>query len=117
TPDGIAQEIYALLTTYQALRIAMSDATTTRTADRAGFSIALNTACGQVIQAAGVIADTTTIDVIGKIGHAVLDHSSRSAATEPVPGSSNAPSPNTAPKDPSTATATTSPSTSASTTS
>lgn len=76
TPDGIAQEIYALLTTYQALRIAMSDATatTTGTADRAGFSVALNTARDQVIQAAGVIADTTTIDVIGKIGHAVLDH-------------------------------------------
>jgi hypothetical protein len=75
TPDGIAQETYALLTTYQALRITMSDATTTTTstADRAGFSIALNTARDQVIQAAGVIADTT-IDVIGKIGHAVLDH-------------------------------------------
>ena len=29
TPDGIAQEIYALLVTYQALRIAMSDATAT----------------------------------------------------------------------------------------
>ena len=73
TPDGIAQEIYALLVTYQALRIAMSDATGTDTADRAGFSIALNTARDQVIQAAGVIADTT-IDFIGKIGHAVLDH-------------------------------------------
>lgn len=73
TPDGIAQEIYALLVTYQALRIAMSDATGTATADRAGFSIALNTARDQVILAAGVIADTT-IDLIGKIGHAVLDH-------------------------------------------
>lgn len=75
TPDGIAQEIYALLITYQALRITMSDATatTTSTADRAGFTVALNAARDQVIQAAGVIADTT-IDVIGKIGHAVLDH-------------------------------------------
>lgn len=75
TPDGIAQEIYALLTTYQALRIAMSDATATTTgaADRAGFSIALNTARDQVIKAAGIIADTT-IDVIGKIGQAVIDH-------------------------------------------
>ena len=71
TPDGIAQEIYALLVTYQALRIAMSDATAT--ADRAGFSIALNTARDQVIQASGIIADTT-IGLIGKIGHAVLDH-------------------------------------------
>jgi hypothetical protein len=73
TPDGIAQEIYALLVTYQALRIAISDATGTGTADRAGFSIALNTARDQVIQATGVIADTT-IDFIGKIGHAVLNH-------------------------------------------
>lgn len=75
TPDGIAQEIYALLVTYQALRIAMSDATATATctADRAGFSIALNTARDQVIQATGIIADTT-IDLIGKIGQAVLDH-------------------------------------------
>ena len=73
TPEGIAQEIYALLVTYQALRIAMSDATGTATADRAGFSIALNTARDQVIQAAGVIADTT-IDFIGKIGQAVLNH-------------------------------------------
>ena len=73
TPDGIAQEIYALLVTYQALSIAMSDATATATADRAGFSIALNTARDQVIQASGIIADTT-IGLIGKIGHAVLDH-------------------------------------------
>jgi hypothetical protein len=73
TPNGIAQEIYALLVTYQALRIAMSDATGTGTADRAAFSIALNTARDQVIQATNVIADTT-IDLIGKIGHAVLDH-------------------------------------------
>jgi hypothetical protein len=73
TPDGIAQEIYALLVTYQALRIAMSDATGAGTADRAGFSIALNTARDQVIQAADVIADTT-IDFIGKIGRAVLHH-------------------------------------------
>lgn len=75
TPDGIAQEIYALLTTYQALRIPMSDATATTTgpADRAGFSVALNAARDQLIQAAGIFANTT-IDVIGKIGHAVLDH-------------------------------------------
>ncbi|WP_228839025.1 transposase [Nocardia amamiensis] len=75
TPDGVAQEIYALLVTYQALRIAMSDATTSTgaAADRAGFSIALNTARDQVVLAAGVITGTT-IDLIGKIGRAVLDH-------------------------------------------
>ncbi|WP_431306148.1 transposase [Mycobacterium hubeiense] len=114
TPDGIAQEIYALLVTYQALRIAMSDATGTTTADRAGFSIALNTARDQVIQAAGVIADTT-IDVIGKIGHAVLDHLLPAPRHRTSPASSNAPSPNTGPKATSTATATRSPSTSPST--
>jgi hypothetical protein len=75
TPDGIAQEIYALLVTYQALRIAMSDATATTATipDRASFSIALNTARDQLILAAGVIADTT-IDLSGAIGRAVLDH-------------------------------------------
>lgn len=75
TPQGVAQEIYALLITYQALRTAMADATATVDAldDRAGFSIALNTARDQVILAAGVIAETT-IDLVGKIGEAVLDH-------------------------------------------
>lgn len=73
TPDGIAQEIYALLVTYQALRIAISEATGTDTADRASFSTARNTARDQVIQAAGIIAETT-IDLVGKIGHAVLAH-------------------------------------------
>ncbi|WP_433725082.1 IS4 family transposase [Nocardia sp. CA-129566] len=75
TPDGIAQEIYALLITYQALRIAITDATVTTgtTPDRASFSIALNTARDQLILAAGIIAGTT-IDLIGTIGHAVLDH-------------------------------------------
>ena len=75
TPEGVAQEIYALLITYQALRIAMSDATSSAdaVADRAGFSIALNTARDQLVLAAGVLAGTT-IDLVGKIGRAVLDH-------------------------------------------
>lgn len=73
-PSGIAQEIYALLTVYQALRIAITDATTASGADpdRASFSISLQTARGQVIHAAEVIADTV-IDLIGAIGRAVLD--------------------------------------------
>ena len=74
TPDGITQEIYALLVTYHVLRLAMADATGTRPdidPDRASFSIALNTARDLVIQAAGVIADTT-IDLVGTIGHRVL---------------------------------------------
>jgi len=74
TPTGIAQEVYALLTTYQALRLAMTDATDSdphTDPDRASFTIALNTARDQVIHAAAVIAGTV-IDLIGAIGRAVL---------------------------------------------
>jgi hypothetical protein len=75
TPTGIEQEVYALLTAYQALRLAMAGATDhdpDTTPDRASFTIALNTARDQVIQAAGVIAGTV-IDLIGTIGRAVLN--------------------------------------------
>jgi hypothetical protein len=75
TPDGIDQEIYALLTTYQLLRTAMVDATDSRPGldpDRASFTTALNTARDQIVQAAGVIADTT-IDLVGVIGAYILD--------------------------------------------
>jgi hypothetical protein len=73
-PSSIAQEIYALLTAYQAIRIAITDAATTTGADpdRASFSVALQTARDQLIHAAGVIADTV-IDLIGTIGRTVLD--------------------------------------------
>ncbi|MEV7003917.1 IS4 family transposase [Streptomyces sp. NPDC093982] len=73
---GIAQEVYALLSAYQALRIAIADATGTvpdTDPDRASFSIALQAARDQTMQAAGVIADTV-IDLAGAIGRAVLDH-------------------------------------------
>jgi hypothetical protein len=59
TLPGITQEIYALLTVYQALRIAITDTTLTAPGtdpDRASFTIALQAARDQVIQAAGVIA-------------------------------------------------------------
>jgi len=75
TPAGIDQEVYALLTAYQALRLAMTGATDRdpdTDPDRASFTIALNTARDQVIHAAGVIADTV-IDLIGRIGRAVLN--------------------------------------------
>ena len=75
TPAGIEQEIYALLVTYQALRIAITDATLGAgrvDPDRASFSIALNTARDQLIAAAGVLADTV-IDLVGVIGRHVLD--------------------------------------------
>lgn len=73
TPSGVAQEIYALLTAYQILRIAIADAAWQADVDpdRASFTIAVNTARDQIIQAAGVIADTV-IDLIGVIGRQVL---------------------------------------------
>ncbi|KAA2248886.1 IS4 family transposase [Solihabitans fulvus] len=74
TPDGVEQEVYALLVTYQLLRTAMTDATNTRPdldPDRASFTIAWQTARDQVVQAAGVIADTV-IDLVGTIGRHVL---------------------------------------------
>lgn len=74
TPAGTDQEVYALLVTYQVLRLAMADATSTRAdidPDRASFSIALNTARDLVVQATGVITDTV-IDLVGTIGRRVL---------------------------------------------
>jgi hypothetical protein len=76
TPEGIDQEIHALLITYQLLRTAMVDATDSRPGldpDRASFTTALNTARDQVIHAAGIISDTV-IDLIGAIGATILDH-------------------------------------------
>jgi Insertion element 4 transposase N-terminal/Transposase DDE domain len=74
TPAGASQEVYALLVTYQALRLAIADATfghPTASPGRAGFTIALHAARDQLIHAAGVIAGTT-IDLTGNIGRAVL---------------------------------------------
>jgi len=75
TPAGIEQEIYALLSGYQALRLAMADALLGQEVapDRAGFTIALHAARDQLVQAAGVIADTI-IDLVGAIGHAVRSY-------------------------------------------
>jgi hypothetical protein len=74
TPDGIDQEIHALLSVYQILRTAMVDATDSRPGldpDRASFTTALNTARDQITQAAGIIADTV-IDLVGTIGTHIL---------------------------------------------
>jgi DDE family transposase len=76
TPAGLAQEVYALLTLSQVLRIAIADATDAHPeadADRASFTIALEAARDQVVQAANVIADTV-IDLIGAIGRQILDN-------------------------------------------
>ena len=80
TPPGVDQEIYALLITYQALRIAISDAVLTRPdvdPDRGSFSIALNAARDQLIAAMGVLTDTApnaVVDLVGELGRQVLDH-------------------------------------------
>ncbi|MDZ5446136.1 IS4 family transposase [Micromonospora sp. 4G57] len=74
TPDGIDQEIHALLIVYQLLRTAMADATDSQPGldpDRASFTTALNTARDQIVHAAGVIAETV-IDLVGVIGAQVL---------------------------------------------
>ncbi len=76
TPTGVDQEIYALLVTYQALRIAIADATIGQPGvdpDRGSFTIALSAARDQLIKAAGVI-DDTVIDLAGAIGRHVLDN-------------------------------------------
>ncbi len=74
TPAGIAQEVYALLVCYQILRIAITDAIQTTGGidpDRGSFTIALNAARDQLVQAAGVIAEAV-IDLVGTIGRRVL---------------------------------------------
>jgi hypothetical protein len=76
TPTGLNQEIHAPLITYQAPRIAISDATLNRPdpdPDRASFTVALAAARDQLVQTAGVITDTT-VDPVGSIGRQVLDH-------------------------------------------
>jgi hypothetical protein len=76
TLTGIDQEIHALLVTYQILRTAMTDATNSMPGidpDRASFTTALHAARDQLIQAAGVIADTV-IDLVGAIGRLILDN-------------------------------------------
>ncbi|WP_454852273.1 IS4 family transposase [Promicromonospora soli] len=74
-PAAVVQETWALLAAYQILRTAMADTVLARPdvdPDRASFTIALNTARDQIIRAAGIITDTT-IDLVGRIGTAVLD--------------------------------------------
>jgi hypothetical protein len=74
TPEGIEQEVWAMLTVYQALRTAMTDATDSvpgTDSDRAGFTTALAAARDQLILAAGVTTGTA-IDLVGVIGRHVL---------------------------------------------
>ncbi|MGW1888563.1 transposase, partial [Streptomyces sp. NPDC001970] len=67
-PVGVEQEMWALLTLYQALRTVMVEAAESRPGtdpDRCGFTIALHTARDLVVQAAG-ITNEATIGVIGR---------------------------------------------------
>jgi hypothetical protein len=74
-PDGVAQEMWALLAAYQALRIAMVDAVESVAGtdpDRASFTTALETAKDLLVAAENVITDD--LDLVGDIGRAVLDN-------------------------------------------
>ncbi|MCO6011763.1 IS4 family transposase [Actinoallomurus purpureus] len=74
-PAAVAQETWALLITYQVLRTAMTDAVLHRPdidPDRTSFTIALNAARDQIIKATSIINDTH-IDLVGRIGIAVLN--------------------------------------------
>ncbi|WP_219912558.1 IS4 family transposase [Nonomuraea fuscirosea] len=73
-PAGLEQEMWALLTLYQLLRTAMVDAAESLPGtdpDRCSFTIALQSARDQVIQAAGVTSDDTT-PATGAIARAIL---------------------------------------------
>jgi hypothetical protein len=76
-PAGLEQEMWALLTTYQLLRMAMVTAAESQPGldpDRASFTVALHTAREQVILAAGIIPDDGPVDLVGVIGRQVLAH-------------------------------------------
>jgi hypothetical protein len=71
---GAEQELWALLTVYQALRMAMTTAAGTvpgTDPDRASFTVALETAREQVITARGITGDPAGPGA-GRIGRAVL---------------------------------------------
>jgi len=72
-PAGLHQEMWALLALYQALRIAITDATATipgTDPDRASYQTAVHTAQTLVTAARNILPSTT--DLAGDIGRAVL---------------------------------------------
>lgn len=71
---GVEQEVWALLTLYQLLRLTMVTAVESRPGtdpDRASFTTALETARDQLTAARGIYPDDP-IDLLGVIGRAVL---------------------------------------------
>jgi Insertion element 4 transposase N-terminal/Transposase DDE domain len=72
-PAGLRQEMWALLTLYQAIRTAMVAAVESvpgTDPDRASFTVAMTTAQAMVTTATGVVSDT--VDLVGGIGREVL---------------------------------------------
>ncbi|MDX3310840.1 hypothetical protein ACWGH3_24165 [Streptomyces sp. NPDC054884] len=72
--DGLDQEVYALLTAYQALIRAGDDALTGRPEvprERISFTVLLAAATDTVTAGRGIFPGTL-IDLVGTIGHAVL---------------------------------------------
>ena len=94
---GVEQELWALLTLYQLLRMAMVSAVETRPGtnpDRASFTTALEAARDQLVAAAGICPEGPA-DLAGVIGRAVL--ATLLPARRPVtaPARSSAPPPAT----------------------
>lgn len=112
TPAGLTQELWALLTLYQILRAAMTDATATvpdADPDRAGFTIAVEHAGNQLINATGILPDPAHPAAPTRIGTAAVNtHGQRRHRTSrrqlkcPVPRYATAPA-----DDPRPATSTT----------
>lgn len=73
TPAGLAQELWAQLAVYQLLRRAIAEAVEAvpgTDPDRAGFTVALEAARDQLVNAAGILDDAR----IGRIGQDILDN-------------------------------------------
>ena len=73
--DGLDQEVYALLTTYQALIRAAADTAATRPGldmDRISFTVLLQAAADRSPPPPDILPTTST-DLVGAIGRAVLD--------------------------------------------
>jgi Transposase DDE domain. len=76
TQPGLDQEVYALLTTYQALLRAAADSIETRpdlTMSRISFTLLIRTAGDTVISATGILPPPGPVDLVGVIGQAVLE--------------------------------------------
>ncbi|QCX82528.1 hypothetical protein C9F11_44830 (plasmid) [Streptomyces sp. YIM 121038] len=74
--DGFDQEVYALLTVYQALVRAAADAVHDRPGlglDRISFTVLLATAREHAVLGAGILPAPGPVDLAGAIGTAVLD--------------------------------------------